>query len=148
MLMAVMRTSDCHKRREMSVTYSYVCLGRGSSARLRGCRFWIAVSNTLHENEPCMQMSPSSSAYIARLAMGKHAIREVHTGRFRSGAGRGHRMFPKSCADLLHTHTSSRTHETRELRMLSVALIVKPSFAPAQVWISTSQPRKIGLLRI
>jgi hypothetical protein len=34
------------------VCYSYVCLGRGSSVRLRGCRVWIAVSNTLHENEP------------------------------------------------------------------------------------------------
>jgi hypothetical protein len=60
-----------------------------------------------------MQMPPRSSAYIARLATGKHALREVHTGHFRIDAGRSHRMFLNPCADVSHTHTTSRTHETR-----------------------------------
>jgi hypothetical protein len=69
-----------------------------------------------------MQMPPSSSAYIARLAMGKHTLREVRNVRIRTGTGRGHLMYPVPC---LHAHTRPRKREARVLTLPPVELIVK-----------------------
>jgi hypothetical protein len=124
------------------VCYSYVCLGKGSSARLIGCRIWIAVSNTLHKNEPCIrarQLTLHAWQWISMLFARCILVAFVpELGEVTACSRSLARMY------FIRIQLRARTRQENQECCLSHQAVL----APSQVWTTTSQPRKIGLLRI